>query len=59
MIVFTSFADFVAMGGHGAYVWSAYGLCLALMALNVLLPILARRRYLRDLARRRRREALS
>lgn len=59
MIVFTSFADFVAMGGHGAYVWSAYGLCLALMALNALLPVLARRRYLRDLARRRRREALS
>lgn len=58
MIAFASFADFLAMGGHGAYVWSAYGLCLAVMALNVALPLLARRRYLNDLARRRRREAL-
>ncbi|HEY4338318.1 MAG TPA: heme exporter protein CcmD [Steroidobacteraceae bacterium] len=58
MTPFTSFSDFLAMGGHGAYVWSAYGLCMAVLALNVILPLLARRRYLDDLARRRRREAL-
>ncbi|TKR54302.1 heme exporter protein CcmD [Allopusillimonas ginsengisoli] len=56
MTVFTSFSDFLAMGGHGAYVWSAYGLCIAVLALNVVLPLLARRRYLDDLARGRRRE---
>ncbi|SDE03256.1 heme exporter protein D [Cupriavidus sp. YR651] len=56
MIAFESFTDFLAMDGHGAYVWSAYGSCLALMALNVVLPLLTRRRYLNDLARRRRRE---
>lgn len=56
MIAFTSFADFLSMGGHGAYVWSAYGLCLVLLALNAMLPRLARRRYLNDLARRRRRD---
>ncbi|HYG45968.1 MAG TPA: heme exporter protein CcmD [Bordetella sp.] len=58
MTAFASFADFVAMDGHSAYIWSAYGLCLALMALNVVLPLLARRQYLNDAARRRRREAL-
>ncbi|MFP3555442.1 heme exporter protein CcmD [Paraburkholderia sp. SIMBA_049] len=58
MIAFASFDDFVAMGGHGAYVWSGYGLCLALLALNALLPLLARRRYLNNLARSRRREVL-
>jgi len=58
MIAFGSFADFLAMRGHGAYVWSAYGLCFALLALNVGLPLLGRRRYLIDLARRRRREVL-
>jgi heme exporter protein D len=58
MTPFTSFSDFLAMGGHGAYVWSAYGLCMAVLALNVILPLLARRRYLDDLARRKRREAL-
>ena len=37
-------------------VWSAYGISLAILALNVVLPILARRRYLQDEARRLRRE---
>jgi len=55
-VSFTSFSDFVAMGHHGLFVWSAYGICLAVLALNVALPILARRRYLQQEARRLRRE---
>lgn len=57
MSAFASLADFLAMGGHGAYVWSSYGLCLALMALIATLPVLARRRFLDELVRRRRRES--
>ncbi|SDA67784.1 heme exporter protein D [Pseudomonas sp. NFPP33] len=53
---FASFSEFLAMGTHGPYVWSAYGISLAILALNVVLPILARRRYLQDEARRLRRE---
>lgn len=53
---FESFAEFIAMGKHGVYVWSAYGITLAVLALNVALPILARRRYLKEEARRLRRE---
>ncbi|MGF0334832.1 heme exporter protein CcmD [Ectopseudomonas toyotomiensis] len=53
---FASFPEFLAMGTHGPYVWSAYGISLAILALNVVLPILARRRYLQDEARRLRRE---
>ncbi|WPC06634.1 heme exporter protein CcmD [Pseudomonas benzenivorans] len=53
---FASFAEFLAMGNHGAYVWSCYGISLAVLALNVALPVLARRRYLQDEARRLRRE---
>lgn len=56
MMAFASFSDFLAMGGHARYVWSAYGLCLAILGLNVVLPGLALRRYVMDLARRRRRE---
>jgi heme exporter protein D len=26
--------DFLAMGGHGAYVWSAYGITLAVLIIN-------------------------
>ena len=53
---FASFSEFLAMGSHGPYVWSCYALSLAILGLNVALPILARRRYLQDEARRLRRE---
>jgi heme exporter protein D len=53
---FESFAAFLAMGKHGLYVWSAFGFSLAVLALNVALPVLARRRYLQETARRLRRE---
>ena len=53
---FASFAEFIAMGNHGPYVWVAYGSSLLIIALNVALPLLARRRYLQDEARRMRRE---
>jgi heme exporter protein D len=56
---FESFCDFLAMGKHGLYVWSAYGLCFSVLAINVLAPVLARRRYLQQEARRLRRESIT
>jgi len=53
---FASFGDFLAMGHLRVYVWWAYGICLAVLGLNVALPIMARRRYLQQEARRLRRE---
>jgi len=53
---FSSFAEFIAMGNHGLYVWSAYGISLVVLVLNVVGPLLARRRYLQEEARRLRRE---
>lgn len=53
---FSTFGEFIAMGHHGPYVWSAYGISLLVLALNLLLPLLARRSYLQDEARRLRRE---
>ena len=35
--------EFLAMGGHGAYVWSAYGITLAVLIINVWL-VRAKRR---------------
>ncbi len=55
---FASFSDFIAMGNHGLYVWSAYGISLLVLGINVAAPLLARRRYLQDEARRLRREEL-
>ena len=54
---FESFSGFLAMGRHGLYVWSAYGICLCVLAINVLAPVIARRRYLQQEARRLRRES--
>jgi heme exporter protein D len=53
---FNSFAEFVAMGHHGLYVWSAYGISLLVLAINLGVPLLAKRRYLQEQARRLRRE---
>lgn len=55
---FSSFSDFIAMGNHGLYVWTSYGISLAVLILNVALPLMARRRYLQDEARRLRREEM-
>lgn len=55
---FSSFSEFIAMGNHGLYVWTSYGISLAVLVLNVALPMLARRQYLQDEARRLRREEM-
>lgn len=33
---FETFADFIAMGTHGPYVWSAYGLTILVVVLNLI-----------------------
>ena len=53
---FSSFTEFLAMGDHGLYVWTSYGISLVVLAINVAMPLIARRRYLQDEARRLRRE---
>ena len=36
---FTTLAELIAMNGHGAYVWSAYGIGFAVVAALVWLPL--------------------
>ncbi len=45
--------DFLAMGGHGVYVWSAYGLSLVALAAIGAWPLVAMRTLVRRLQRRR------
>tara|TARA_A100001391_G_scaffold134582_1_gene93367 strand:+ start:18015 stop:18230 length:216 start_codon:yes stop_codon:yes gene_type:complete len=54
---FDSFADFLAMGDHGFYVWSAYGISALLIIGNMLLAWRQQGRVRAELARRARREA--
>ncbi len=53
---FDSFAEFIAMGGHGFYVWFSYGASLLVVIANVVVVRRSRLRYIRelgDMARRR------
>ncbi|SDU12160.1 heme exporter protein CcmD [Halopseudomonas salegens] len=51
-------SEFFAMDGHGPYVWASYVITLAILALNVVQPWLARKRLIKETARRRRREEM-
>ncbi len=42
-------AEFFAMGGHGVYVWGAYGVSIVALVLIGGLPLLALRRTTRQL----------
>ncbi len=48
----TAVAEWLAMGGHGAYVWSAYALSLAALLGICVAPLLRMRALLRRLRRR-------
>jgi heme exporter protein D len=40
---------FFAMGGHGSYIWGAYGIAAVVLALNVIQPLRDRRALLKRL----------
>ena len=48
----TAVADWLAMGGHGVFVWSAYALSLAALLGICVAPLLRMRALLRRLRRR-------
>jgi len=52
MFQFENFDAFIAMGGHGPYVWAAYGLSLTIMAGLALAPLHRQRALLADLRQR-------
>lgn len=52
---FDSFGEFLAMGGHGFYVWWSYLLTAAVVAFVLVWPLWRRRRFLREQRGRMRR----
>lgn len=56
---FQTFADFVAMGGHGLYVWLSYGAALIIVIYNVVSVRLGLRRFFREARARQRRQVAS
>lgn len=51
ILQFSSWAEFFAMGKHGLYVWSSYGLSLVLLFLCLLVPWLKLKRTRKHLKR--------
>lgn len=54
---FDSVAEFIAMGDHGVFVWSAYGLSALLIVTNMLLAVRRQGRVRAEIARQARRDA--
>ena len=54
---FSSFQEFLSMGGHGLYVWLSYGAALIIVLYNVISVRLGLRRFLQDARDRERRHA--
>ncbi|NOR69062.1 MAG: heme exporter protein CcmD [Methylomarinum sp.] len=50
-----SFAEFLAMGGYGFYVWTSYAIAFVVLLLNVIVPMIQRKQLLRQLALKQKR----
>lgn len=55
---FDSVAELIDMGGHGPYVWSAYGIFLLTVICLVVVPLLKQNRFFVDQIMKRKRESL-
>ena len=51
-IQFSSFSEFIDMGGYAFNVWSVYGLFTVFVAANLFLPMRKRQQILREQKRR-------
>lgn len=52
---FDSLQELLAMGGHGLYVWLAYGVFLMVIVWNLVAPLIQRQQVLKSVARHWRR----
>jgi len=47
--------EFFHMGGYAFYVWTSYGIALAVLLINVILPLRQRKKLMGDINRAARR----
>jgi len=53
-----SWSEFFEMGGYAFFVWTSYGLTLAVILLNIVMPVLHRKKVINRVKRAIRREQL-
>jgi len=50
-----SLQEFFAMGGYAFYVWTSYGLTLIVLLVNIIIPVIQRKQFLRQQALKQKR----
>ena len=53
-----SWSEFFAMGGYAFFVWTSYGIALAVVILNIVMPMVHRKKVIKQVRRAIRREQL-
>jgi len=53
-----SWSEFFAMGGYAFFVWTSYGIALLVVVLNIVMPVLHRKKVINRVKRAIRREQL-
>ena len=56
-VEFSSFADFINMGGYAFNVWAVYGLFAVFLVVNLWFPLFKRKKIIRNLKRARQRQS--
>lgn len=56
---FESFSDFLAMGGHGLYVWLSYGVAALIFVANIVLPMKKNKEIVKKHVQRLKREKVA
>lgn len=51
---FDSLASFMAMNGHGPFVWASYGITFVVLVYLLVSPVLQRRAFFRQQAKQQR-----
>ena len=46
---FESIADFIAMNGHGSYVWASYAITFAVLIFLLVSPLLQKKAFVKQL----------
>jgi len=53
-----SWSEFFAMGGYAFFVWTSYGIALLVILLNIVMPMIQRKKVISRVKRAIRREQL-
>ncbi len=54
-----SWSEFFAMGGYAFFVWMSYGITVAVIVLNIVMPLIQRKQVIKRVKRAIRREQLT